>query len=62
MAKVEKRVVHVLPVNDSIEHVEAGFNCPCAPRVEWHANACIVVHDAADGRPNDATVGQSDDC
>ncbi len=47
--------VHVLPVNDLIEHEDVGDGCPCGPTVEpveaddgvigW-----IITHHSLDGR------------
>lgn len=47
--------IHVLPVNDLIEHEDEGEDCPCGPRVEAvfredGSNGWIVVHNALDGR------------
>ncbi len=48
-------VLHVLPVDDLIEHEEAGDECPCGVDVEY----CIapngtmrrlVLHHSLDGR------------
>lgn len=48
-------IVHVLPVNDLIEHDEEGDDCPCGPTVEpvfaddgycgW-----LITHHSLDGR------------
>jgi hypothetical protein len=45
-----KNICHVVPENDTIEHVTDGV-CPCAPRVEKVGDGLLVVHDAMDGRP-----------
>lgn len=44
-----KNVRHVVPVNDTMEHVTDGV-CACAPRVERVADGVVIVHDAMDGR------------
>ncbi len=41
--------VHVLPVKDMREHEERR-DCWCAPRLEFEANGCVVVHHSMDGR------------
>ena len=47
--------VHVLPINDLIEHEEEGDNCPCGPTVEPVKRAdgsmgWLLVHHSLDGR------------
>jgi hypothetical protein len=47
--------VHVLPIDDLIEHEDEGDQCPCGPRIEpvkaddgsvgW-----LISHNALDGR------------
>ena len=39
--------IHVMPVNDLIEHIEHEW-CPCNPRIEEDGQ--IIVHNAADNR------------
>lgn len=42
--------IHVLPINDAIEHKET-HGCWCHPTVEIVSNgATVVVHHSADGR------------
>lgn len=41
--------IHVLPVNDTIEHQELR-QCWCRPDVKENAGATMVTHHAADGR------------
>lgn len=46
---------HVTPLNDLIEHVETGTDCPCIPRTEPIYDGLIpvgqlVIHNALDGR------------
>ncbi|WP_163275331.1 hypothetical protein [Cellulomonas iranensis] len=43
-------VVHVIPVDDLIEHEEAGDGCPCGPHVEFVSGGQVVVHHSLDGR------------
>lgn len=40
--------VHVLPINDKLEHKEIGEDCWCDPRIE--EKGMVVVHNSADGR------------
>lgn len=50
--------VHVLPVNDLIDHIDIGDDCPCGPALEpvkrddgsvgW-----VIVHHSLDGRERD---------
>jgi hypothetical protein len=43
--------VHVLPVNDSFDHKETGFNCKCNPKLQKQLNGVfIIVHNSYDGR------------
>lgn len=47
--------VHVLPVNDLIEHVDEGEDCPCGPDVEavfreGGSNGWLIKHHSLDGR------------
>lgn len=49
------QTVHVLPVNDHIEHEDEGSNCPCGPDVEPvfdDDGACgwLISHHSLDGR------------
>jgi len=41
--------VHVLPVNDLIEH-ETDDDCVCGPDVEFVSGGKVVSHHALDGR------------
>lgn len=43
-------IFHILPVNDSDEHIE-GFNCTCKPDIVSFDNGMIlVVHNSFDHR------------
>lgn len=47
--------VHVLPVNDLIEHDGEGQDCPCGPDVEAvfaedGSNGWLITHHSLDGR------------
>lgn len=47
--------VHVLPVDDLIEHDSDGGECPCGPSTEPvfrdnGSNGWLVVHHSLDGR------------
>lgn len=47
--------IHVLPINDLIEHDDDGDQCPCGPTVEAvfrddGSNGWMVVHHSLDGR------------
>lgn len=41
--------IHVLPVNDTIEHLELR-QCWCRPRIDEGTGAVVVIHNSADGR------------
>lgn len=55
--------VHVVPVDDWIDHVVDGdgAECPCCPDVQWidpetglpYPNGALVTHNAVDGRGSD---------
>ena len=43
--------VHVLPVNDLIEHDSEHFDeCVCGPDVEYVEGGKVVTHHSLDGR------------
>lgn len=47
--------VHVLPVNDLIEHEEEGHDCPCGVTIEpvlADDGSCgwLITHHSLDGR------------
>lgn len=47
--------VHVYPVNDLIEHLTDGDDCPCAPETEAvmledGSNGWLISHHSLDGR------------
>lgn len=47
--------VHVMPINDPIEHEDAGTDCVCGPeeRPVEHEDGSVgwvVVHNSLDGR------------
>lgn len=48
------QTVHVIPLNDLVEHDTSGEQCVCGPRVE-HVEAdggdgWLIVHASLDGR------------
>jgi hypothetical protein len=43
-------IVHILPINDLIEHEEEGDECVCGPDVEFVSGGRVVVHHSLDGR------------
>lgn len=48
-------IVHVVPLNDLLEHVDTGngSDCLCVPRIERTTyGAVIVIHNSFDGREN----------
>ena len=45
-----KKILHVVPVGDSMEHATEGGPCACAPRSEAAGDGVVIVHDALDGR------------
>jgi hypothetical protein len=49
--------IHVLPVNDLIEHYANGEDCPCGPTVEFvppedesQEDGWLITHHSLDGR------------
>ena len=50
--------IHVVPVDDLIEHITDGEDCPCGPVTEPveredGSMGWLVVHNALDGREHD---------
>ena len=45
----DRKDIHVLPIGDLREHVEAR-ECWCRPRLTEESGSVIVSHNAADGR------------
>jgi len=45
---MDKKFIHVYPVNDIKEHDPEGTQCPCCPEVDWID--MIVTHNAFDCR------------
>lgn len=43
-------VVHVLPVDDLIEHEDIGDECVCGPDVAFVTGGQVVTHHSLDGR------------
>lgn len=39
---------HVFPLNDLIEHITDGFDCPCGPEIDFDNE--IVIHQSLDRR------------
>lgn len=49
----DRDVIHVLPVNDLVEHEESGgalCDCVCGPEVEFLDGGVLVTHHSLDGR------------
>lgn len=43
--------VHVIPVDDHVEHDDAGDECVCGPRTQYLENGGkVVTHGSLDGR------------
>lgn len=46
--------VHVLPINDLVDHDDAGDDCACGPDVEHvpgpDGDGWVVTHHSLDGR------------
>ena len=40
--------IHVLPIDDIIQHIEIGTGCWCTPSIK--EDGMLVVHNSADGR------------
>ncbi len=52
---MSSRPIHVLPVNDLVEHDSSGEQCVCGPHVEAvfrddGTNGWLVSHHSLDGR------------
>ncbi len=46
-----RRQYHILPIDDTREHVAPGLNCWCNPKIVRYENgARLITHDAEDGR------------
>ena len=50
--------LHVVPVDDLIEHITTGEDCPCGPETEAverddGSMGWLVVHNALDGREHE---------
>jgi hypothetical protein len=49
--------VHVLPVNDLIDHDDVGDDCVCGPAVEHvpsdTGDGWLITHNSLDGREKD---------
>lgn len=43
-------MIHILPINDEMEHEEEGTACRCDPKLITDEAELIVVHNSADGR------------
>lgn len=43
-------MIHVVPLNDWIEHKEDGTTCMCDPKILLESGEMIIVHNSADGR------------
>lgn len=41
-------MIHVYPVNDTVEHDTESISCWCKPRIE--ENGQLVIHNSFDGR------------
>lgn len=42
--------IHVLPVNDLIEHEDEGDDCVCGPSFEFVEGGLVITHHSLDGR------------
>lgn len=52
-------MIHVLPVDDAIEHEDVGTCCPCGVSVDWSLPEAVVMHRAVDGRPQTEEIVSS---
>ena len=43
-------VIHILPVNDYVEHCQKGRSCQCGPFALEVDGGVMVVHNSWDGR------------
>ncbi len=48
------QTVHVVPVDDLVEHIEHDADCPCGPAVEHvpseTGDGWLITHHSLDGR------------
>jgi hypothetical protein len=42
--------VHVLPIDDAVDHDCETHDCVCVPAFELGANGWLVIHHSLDGR------------
>lgn len=51
MPEPDSNILHVLPINDLIEHEDIGDECICGPDVEYLDDGKkIICHHSLDGR------------
>lgn len=44
------QIIHVLPVDDYVEHAQRGRTCACQPAAELVEGGLIISHNSWDGR------------
>jgi len=44
--------LHVVPINDILEHDIDSKDCWCDPKIEVEGAVLIVIHNSFDGREN----------
>ena len=54
----DNRTLHVVPINDLIEHDDISDECVCGPRTEivqpeGKPDGWVIVHNSLDGREKD---------
>ena len=49
-------MIHIIPINDLLEHEETGTMCHCGPEVDWSRAEAMVIHSALDDREDITTV------
>lgn len=48
--RVAPGIVHVVPVDDIIDHNLDSADCVCGPRVRQREQGTVIVHASLDGR------------
>ena len=53
--------IHVLPIDDLVEHEDVGDGCVCGPDVEYLDEGKLVKHHSLDGRERYERDGDPED-
>lgn len=44
------QIIHVVPVNDYVEHDHHGRRCTCQPKADVVEGGVLIIHNSWDGR------------